>query len=105
MLTITAIIRARDDAAEAMATALLEVAAHVRAAEPGTLAFHVSRDAGEPCVFTTFERFADRAAMDAHNGSAVVARFFAIARPLLDGPVVLRTCEELAAVRGGTGAA
>ncbi len=83
-----------------MAAALLEVVAHVRAAEPGTLAFHVSRDVKEPAVFTTFERFVDQAAMDAHNSSAAVAHFFAVASPMLDGPVVLHTCEELVAVSG-----
>jgi len=39
----------------------------------------------------------DQAAMDRHNGSAVVARFFGIAKPLLDGPVTLVTCTEVSA--------
>jgi len=49
------------------------------------------------CVFTTYERFVDRAAMDAHNNSDVVARFFGIAKPILDGDVVLVTAAELSA--------
>jgi len=102
MMTITAIIRVRPDAAEAMQAALLEVAEHVRAAEPDTLGFYVSHDAESPFVFTTYERFIDRAAMDAHNNSAAVAKFFGIARTLLDGPVILHSCDELAAiVQGG----
>jgi quinol monooxygenase YgiN len=98
MITITAIIRVRPDAAEAMQAALAEVADHVRAEEPTTRAFYVSRDLAEPHVFTTYERFVDRAAMDLHNGSTAVARFFAKAQPMLDGPVVLQACAEVLAI-------
>ncbi len=97
MITITAIIRVRPEAAAAMQGALMAVADHVRAEEPGTIGFYVSRDLDAPYVFTTYERFVDRAAMDRHNGSAAVARFFDTALPLLDGPVVLHSCEEVVA--------
>jgi quinol monooxygenase YgiN len=80
-----------------MREALLEVAEHARANEPDTIGFFVSQDVADPCVFTTYERFASQAAMDLHNNSAVVAHFFGIAKPLLDGDVVLVTCSELAA--------
>ena len=95
MLTITAIIRVKPGQERAMAEALLEVAENARANEPETIGFFVSQDLDDPCVFTTYERFADRAAMDRHNNSAVVARFFGIAKPLLDGDVTLVTCTEL----------
>ena len=78
-----------------MRQALLDVGAHVRANEPQTVDFFVSQDASDACVFTTYERFADQAAMDRHNGSPAVARFFGIAQPILDGPVTLVTCTEL----------
>ncbi|WP_119419455.1 putative quinol monooxygenase [Desertibaculum subflavum] len=94
MLTITAIIRARRGSEQTMREALLDVAAHVRANEPGTLGFYIAQGGDDPRLFTTYERFADRAAMDRHNGSDVVARFFAIARPILDGEVVLVTGTE-----------
>jgi hypothetical protein len=35
-------------------------------------------------VFATHERFVDQAAMDAHNNSDVVARFFGIAKPFFE---------------------
>ena len=98
MLSITAVLRAKPGKEAKLLAALLDVAVHVRANEPGTLGFHVSRDLEDPAVFTTYERFADRAAMDAHNGSDAVARFFHAARPLLDGPVTLHSCEEEVAV-------
>jgi hypothetical protein len=35
--------------------------------------------------------------MDRHNGSAVVATFFGIAKPILDGEVILVTSQEVSA--------
>jgi quinol monooxygenase YgiN len=78
-----------------MRRALLDVAENVRVNEPNTIGFFVSQDAANPCVFTTYERFVDQAAMDAHNNSDVVARFFGIAKPLLDGDVVLVPGSEI----------
>jgi len=95
MLTITAVIRAKQGHEDALQEALLDVARYVRANEPDTLGFFVSRDAADPTVFTTYERFTDRAAMDRHNGSHAVATFFAIAQPILAGAVTLVTCEEI----------
>jgi quinol monooxygenase YgiN len=95
MLTITAVIRARQGQEETMRDALLEVAKHVRASEPETIDFFVAQDNSDPCVFTTYERFTDQAAMDRHNNSDVVARFFGIAKPILDGNVTLVTSTEL----------
>ena len=95
MLTITAVIRVRSGSEELMRDALLDVAANVQANEPGTLGFFISQDAADPCVFTTYERFLDQAAMDRHNQSATVAHFFGIAKPILDGPVTLVTAQEI----------
>jgi quinol monooxygenase YgiN len=97
MLTITAVIRARNGHDRALREALLEVAKNASANEPGTVGFFVSQDVADPCVFTTYERFASQAAMDLHNNSAVVARFFGVAQPILDGDVTLVTCSELSA--------
>jgi len=97
MLTITAVIRAKKGHEDTMRGALLDVAENVRVNEPNTIGFFISQDAADPCVFTTYERFADQAAMDAHNNSAVVARFFGIAKPILDGDVVLVTGTEVSA--------
>jgi quinol monooxygenase YgiN len=59
MLTITAVIRARQGHEVTMRDALLEVAQNVRANEPETVDFFVSQDNSDPCVFTTYERFTD----------------------------------------------
>ena len=97
MLTITAVIRAKKGHEDTMRRALLEVAENVRSNEPNTIGFFVSQDQTSPGVFTTYERFVDQAAMDAHNNSQVVARFFGIAKPILDGDVVLVTGTEISA--------
>ena len=95
MLTITAIIRVKTGMEQTMRDALMVVANHVRLNEPQTIGFFVSQDAADPCLFTTYERFADQAAMDRHNGSETVARFYGIAAPLLDGEVLLVKAVEV----------
>jgi quinol monooxygenase YgiN len=95
MLTITAIIRVKKGEEAVMRQTLLDVAGHVRANEPATIGFHISEDTSDPCVFMTYERFTDQAAMDRHNNSEVVAHFFAIAKPILDGEVKLVTGAEI----------
>ena len=95
MKTITAVIRTKKGSEETMRRGLLDVAANVAANEPETLGFFISQDQDDPCVFTTYERFADTAAMDRHNNSETVARFFGIAKPILDGEVILHTCDEI----------
>jgi quinol monooxygenase YgiN len=97
MLTISAVIRVKKGHEETMRRALLEVAENVRVNEPGTVGFFVSQEQENPSVFTTYERFLDQAAMDAHNDSQVVARFFGIAKPILDGDVILVTSTEISA--------
>ena len=97
MLTITAIIRAKQGCQETMRRALLEVAENVDKNEPDTLGFFISQHPEDACVFTTYERFADQAAMDRHNKSDAVARFFGVAKPIIDGEVTLLTCNEISA--------
>ena len=97
MLTITAIIRTKPGQEDTMRKGLLEVAENVRLNEPETISFFVSQSIETPQVFTTYEQFANEAAMNAHNNSEVVAKFFAIAKPILDGDVVLVTAREASA--------
>lgn len=97
MITITAVIRAKSGREVTMRDALLDVAAHVAASEPETIGFFISQSEDDPGLFTTYERFADKAAMDRHNASAAVATFFGIAKPILDGEVTLVTANEVSA--------
>jgi quinol monooxygenase YgiN len=61
MQTLTAILRAKPGHEETVKAALLKVGAYVRAHEPATLGFFVAQDPDDPCRFTTYERFTDRA--------------------------------------------
>lgn len=97
MVSLTAVVRARAGEAAALRRALEEVVAAVRESEPDTVGYFVLQDAGDPCRFTTFERYRDQAALDRHNGSAAVARFFAIAGPLLAEKPLLVSGAEVAA--------
>ncbi|NDW05539.1 putative quinol monooxygenase [Jiella pacifica] len=100
MITITAVITAKSGTEDVMRDALLAVAEHVEANEPETIGFFISQDSGDLRRFTTYERFADEAAMERHNSSDAVAKFFAAAKPILDGEVVLVNATELSAKSG-----
>ena len=67
MVTITAIIRARPNAQNIVRDALLSVVEAVRETEPHTVSYFVTQSVDDQCVFTTFERIADRLAMERHN--------------------------------------
>jgi len=95
MITLTAVIRVKPGQEAAMRAALLEVAAYVAANEPGTVGYFVSQSGDRPELFTTYERFADRAALDRHNGSAAVAKAIARLPELLAEPAAIHTANEL----------
>lgn len=97
MITITAIIPTKPGHEDEMRAALLAVADHVAANEPETVGFFISEDRETPGLFTTYERFTSVEAMDRHNNSAAVAKFFGIAQPILGGEVILKTCNEVSA--------
>ncbi|MDB9708256.1 antibiotic biosynthesis monooxygenase, partial [Planktotalea frisia] len=74
---------------------LLKVGAFARDNEPDTIGFHVAQDPDDACVFTTYERFTDKAAMDRHNNGAGSQGFFAAPGDLLDGDVTVVTAKEI----------
>jgi quinol monooxygenase YgiN len=96
MVTITAIIRARPNAQNIVRDALLSVVEAVRETEPHTVSYFVTQSVDDQCVFTTFERFADRVAMERHNASPALVRFLQRTKLHLDGDVVIHVGEEIA---------
>lgn len=96
-VTLTAIIRVRPGGEALVGAELEKLAAWVAANEPNTLSYHVGRQADDPAVFLTFERFADVDAMRAHNGSSAVSAFVAAVDGRLASPIEIHVCEELAA--------
>ncbi|MCF7700909.1 putative quinol monooxygenase [Loktanella sp. M215] len=95
MHSLTAIIRARKADVATVRAALLNVGAYARDHEQGTVAFHVAQDPEDPCLFTTYERFTDKAAMQRHNDGPGSQGFFAAAGALLDGQVTVVMAEEI----------
>ncbi len=97
MIVLTAILRAQPGKGDAMQAALDEMTAYVIQNERGTIGFYVCRDGDDPLRFITYERFADRAALDAHNTSAYRDTWIARYGALLDGDLVLYIGRETAA--------
>ena len=97
MIALTAILRAKSGEEERLRELLMDVFAQVERDEPGTAAYFIGHDPDEPTVFTTYERYVDRAAMDAHNTSPAVKAFFEVATDVLDGAAVIHVTEEIAA--------
>lgn len=96
MLAITAVIRVKKGFEQRMLDELRAVVDNARLNEPGTVGYFVAQGLEDAAVFTTYERYADQAAMDRHNNSPTVARFFDAAKPMLDGPVTVVTTQEMA---------
>jgi quinol monooxygenase YgiN len=96
MITITAVIRVRKGTESVMRDALCQVAAYVRDHQPGTIDFFVSAGVREPNVFTTYERFTDQNAMEAHCALEVVKQVHRVAAPILEAPITLESGEEIA---------
>ncbi len=96
MITLTATIRCKPGAEDAVRAALVEVGDFAAKNEPRTLSFFVT--AGDTTgVFVTHERFADRAAMEAHNAGAGSKGFFAATEGLLAGVDVVTGSEIFSA--------
>ncbi|MFH1935672.1 MAG: antibiotic biosynthesis monooxygenase [Pseudomonadota bacterium] len=96
MISLTALIRVKKGSEEAMRLALTEVVDYVKTHEPGTIGYFLSQGVDDPCEFTTYERYVDQTALNLHNDSKKIADFFEIAKPILDGEVVVEICEEIA---------
>lgn len=95
MHTLTAIICAQKGHEDTVRAELLKVGVFARDYEPGTIGFHVTQDPDDACVFATYERFVNKAAMDRHNNGIGSQGFFAAAGDLLDGKVTVVTAEEI----------
>lgn len=95
MFCLTAIIRAQKGAEAQVRAELLKVGVFAKENEPGTIDFFVTQDPNDPCLFSTYERFTDKAAMEQHNAGAGSQGFFAAAGDLLDGDVTVVMSNEI----------
>ena len=95
MFILTAILRAKPGYENKVKAALQMVGSYVRVHEPGTTSFFVTQSADDACLFVTYERFVDRAAMDRHNNGEGSQCFFAEVGEFLDGPATVVTGPEI----------
>lgn len=101
MYGLSAILKSRRGKEQILEKALVDIVEHVKNYEPGTIEYYVGRDLSDPTVFTTYERYISREAMDAHNKSAECAAFYETINPILDGDVILVEAKELVAKQTG----
>ena len=96
MIVQTVTLACQADAADQVQAALQDVVDHARSHEPDTPDYRVLRCAeGETVVFTTIECFTDMAAMELHNASDAVGKFFEAAGALLSAPPEVRVSHQV----------
>src|SRR4051794_21809208 len=93
MIVVIATLRARTEHADEVEAALRGLERHTRA-EPGAIAYSVLRRPDNR--FIVHERYADRAAHDAHFAAGYLTEFLARAGTLLIAEPELESGEELA---------
>ena len=95
MYTVTTIIRAHKGSEALVYAQLLKVGAYAQEYESATIGYYVAQDLEEPCVFTTYERYTDKAAMEMHNNGAGTQEFFVATSNHLDGEVIIVAAKEI----------
>lgn len=68
---------------------------HVKAAEETTVTYVLHRARKDPTTFVFYERYRDRAGLDAHSQSPQMATLFSTIGPMLDGAPVIEMYEEI----------
>lgn len=94
MITMTTIIRVKAGHEGVLEQALVETARRPET-EAAVVSVSVSRDAGEPTLFTSHLRAKDRATLDRYLTSPVVTDLFDRIQPLLEGDVLVKIGEEI----------
>lgn len=88
MISLTAIIRCKPGSEALVRGELLAVARFAEDEEPGTAAYFVT-EGDEDGIFMTYERYVDRAALDAHNNGQGAKNFFARAGDQIDSAKII----------------
>ena len=98
MLTVVAVLRAKEGKEKEMEAALLAVVPKV-AAEDGTLAYVLHRDKKDPKKFLFYEKYRDKDALNRHSSTPYFLEMFGAIGPLLDGNPAIDIYEELASIK------
>ena len=99
MTTVIATLKVQAGHEAAFEQAAQEMIAHVRANEPGTLAYVCHRGTAEPNEYVFYEVYTDDAALAAHSGSAQMMTFFGAVGGLLSGRPVIKMYQEIGGKR------
>ncbi len=95
MLTVVAKLKVQPGKEAEFERACRVMIEHVKAAEQTTLTYVLHRHRKDPTTFLFYERYRDRAGLDAHAQSPQMATLFSAIGPLLDGPPAIETYEEI----------
>ena len=101
MIGVVARLLVLDGEQKAFEAAMQELAAEVRAAEPGCLLYEVYKKEGSDIEYVVLERYASREAMEAHAQSAHFQRMMPRLAPLLGGPLDIEVLEPIDAAVSG----
>ena len=85
MMTVIAKLKVQAGKEAEFEGAAREMVAHVKAHEPGTLAYVVHRAVADPTHFCFYEIYADEAAFTAHGSSDRMRQFGKSLGGILDG--------------------
>jgi len=97
VFVVSAKIKAKEGAAEALAGMFREMVAWVTENESETVSYSCNRSTDDPNVFLFFERYASKSAFRAHASSEKFLELAGAIQGLVDGAMHIETYEELAA--------
>ena len=99
MIVVVAILQAKQGKEQEMEDALRWIIPQVDA-EEGTLQYILHRAKKEPGKYLFYEKYLDKAALNAHGSTSYFAEMFAKIGPLLDGSPTIEIYEDIASIKG-----
>lgn len=97
MIAVVARLVCVEGQQDAFEAAMAELAAEVRAAEPGCLLYQVFRKEGSATEYCVLERYVSREAFEAHGRTPHFLRIAPRLAPLLAGPLDIEILEPIGA--------
>ncbi len=97
MLTVVAVLKAKEGSEKEMENALTGIVPKIQA-EEGTLAYVIHRAKKEPGKFLIYEKYRDKDALNLHSSTPYFVELFGVLAPLLDGNPTIEVFEEIAAI-------
>ena len=99
MITVIAKIKIKQGSEGTFETEAQKVIEFVKANEPETLMYLLSRSKDDPTIFVFFESYASAEALTAHGASDAMKQFGSAIRRLLDGRPQIEKYDDLGGKR------